>query len=163
MARVESAFTIALDAKVAACPLHGPRPSGLYHTRNSSGFYSTYAPMCNGCVVGAREMREFEVCDGVKDAVRYLRCILDDDGAVADIELAVYRLRAARRELVNLHDDSDMCLNALDEANATLAEAEAALAPVPAPLLCCHGCGNSHFMVHGTFGNICGQCLRDSS
>jgi hypothetical protein len=114
-------------------------------------------------VIGAREMREFEVCDGVKDAVRYLRRFLDDDGAVTDIEFAVGRLREARRELVNLRDDSDMCLNALEEADATLAEAEAALAPAPAPLPCCHGCGNSYFMVHGTFGNICGQCLRDSS
>lgn len=38
--------------KIKKCPLHGymyTNPGGLWYSANSSGMYSTYAPMCNGC------------------------------------------------------------------------------------------------------------------
>ena len=40
------------DPLRATCRLHGP--SSLY-TRNSQGYYATFAATCNGCQVGQQE------------------------------------------------------------------------------------------------------------
>ena len=50
----------------ASCPLHvqrGPIP----YTRNSNGHYSSFAPACNGCVVGGFERGEATVAETVRE------------------------------------------------------------------------------------------------
>jgi hypothetical protein len=53
----------AVDDLVASCRLH--HPYSLY-TRNSDGYYGTYAPTCNGCAVGRREAEEHIVVDRIR-------------------------------------------------------------------------------------------------
>lgn len=45
------------------CPLHNAQTAGslaLGYSRNSSGYYSTFAPCCNGCHIGMRESGELD-------------------------------------------------------------------------------------------------------
>jgi hypothetical protein len=51
------------DPLRATCRLHGPR--SLY-TRNSEGYYGTYAPGCNGCDIGDREAEENAAAERVR-------------------------------------------------------------------------------------------------
>jgi hypothetical protein len=44
------------NASRELCPLH--RTAKLSYTRNSSGYYSSYAPPCNGCDIGIKEEME---------------------------------------------------------------------------------------------------------
>jgi hypothetical protein len=51
------------DPLRATCRLHGP--SSLY-TRNSQGYYATFAATCNGCQVGLHEDAENAAADRVR-------------------------------------------------------------------------------------------------
>lgn len=156
-----------IAAKIEECPLHRRHTGPLLHyTRNSRGFYGMYAPSCNGCVMGAREMLEFEVCGNVEDAVRRVRACIDDDAATAaDLRTELDRLKAERYDLLRLDDDSDMCLNALDAANEAIADATTALEIMAAAAVIpkCSNCGTTSAFVHPMFGMVCAPCARESS
>lgn len=52
------------DPLRATCRLHNPR--SLY-TRNSSGYYGSYAPPCNGCNAGKTDAHEYELAENVRN------------------------------------------------------------------------------------------------
>jgi len=162
-----SAAISTIQAEIDACPLHRRHTGPLLHyTRNSRGFYGMYAPPCNGCVIGAREMLEFEVCGNVEDAVRRVRECIDDHAATAaDLRTELDRLKAERYDLLRLDDDSDMCLNALDAANEAIADATTALEIMAAAAMIpkCSNCGSTSAFVHPMFGMVCAPCVRESS
>lgn len=56
------------------CPLHGPDSP---YTRNTLGYYSSYAPLCcgptGGCLIGLREAIETALGDQIMEDVALLR------------------------------------------------------------------------------------------
>jgi hypothetical protein len=67
-------FTSTEMASRDDCRLH--RPSSLY-TRNSEGMYSTYAPICNGCEYGTRDMLDNAAAERVRELSGDLARVMD--------------------------------------------------------------------------------------
>lgn len=59
----DSSAELSPDDRVITCRLHCP--SSRY-TRNSAGYYGSYAPDCNGCAVGLLEAEEQVIADRIR-------------------------------------------------------------------------------------------------
>jgi hypothetical protein len=82
----------------ASCSLHRP---GAPYSRNSDGYYGSYAPACNGCPRGNSDEEECELADEVRRQTRSLLSIWSTcytEYTAADAaDLSVELLRAMNR------------------------------------------------------------------
>ena len=76
------------------CPLHGPDSP---YTRNTLGYYSSYAPTCcgpaHGCLIGLREAMETALGDQIMEDVALLRDNPADDTVRTRLRQNYNRLR----------------------------------------------------------------------
>jgi hypothetical protein len=96
----------------STCQLHGPTSP---YTRNTLGYYSSYAPRCcgpvGGCLIGAREAVETRLGERVMEDVVLLRANPADTAARNRLQQNYERLR----------DMTSILVTPLSEARRVLA------------------------------------------
>jgi hypothetical protein len=106
------------DAAVGpdACPLHGPTSP---YTRNTLGYYSSYAPTCcgplYGCTIGIQEAIECRLAEAIMEDIALL---CHSHSSSQDQSEVVTRLQANYERLRNM---TSVLLTPLTEAQHVLA------------------------------------------
>jgi hypothetical protein len=136
-----SLFFLIMAATVASrddCRLH--RPGSLY-TRNTEGSYSSYAPCCNGCEIGAREDLDLAAAARVRELTILLKRAWESCGGhdelAAQLREAVNMLRERCTDIMtpvwmaeqalNLHETARACMIAYDATRDALSASEGAV------------------------------------
>lgn len=102
-----------------ACYLHGPASP---YTRNTLGYYSSYAPRCcgiaGGCLIGAREAAENRLGERVMEDVALLRADPSDNAARDRLQQNYDRLRRMTTVLATPLSEARRVLSALPSTAA---------------------------------------------
>lgn len=96
------------------CCLHGPASP---YTRNTLGYYSSYAPRCcgpaGGCLIGAREAAENRLGERIMEDVALLRADPSDTATRTRLQQNYDRLRRMTAVLATPLSEARRVLSAL--------------------------------------------------
>ncbi len=112
-----STVVAAEEEQVGACPLH--RPGSLY-TRNSNGYYGSFAPACTGCAVGERETEEHDVAETISNLMQSLRFLwrshYNDESVLEARNMAEF----LRERIAHLRSLTNVIVTPIDYAERVL-------------------------------------------